>query len=82
MIDSSLSGVQRHGMTDAGNALSLLGRGGGEQRPGAAEQDAPPPALFHPIQQKSGQHHRRTAAAFFLFCENEGFRRRLSLVRF
>ena len=50
-------------MADAGNALALKGRGGGEQCTCRREEDAVPFALAHPAQQIPAQNACRAAAA-------------------
>ena len=50
-------------MADAGDALALKGRGGGEQRACRREDDALPSPLAHPTQQIPAQNARRAAAA-------------------
>ena len=50
-------------MAHRGDALSLLGGGGGEQGTGAAEQDPLPPAFHHTIEEQIGG---QLAAGFVL----------------
>ena len=50
-------------MADAGNALALERRGGGEQRARRREDDALPFAIAHPAQKVSAQNACRAPAA-------------------
>ena len=57
------SGDQVYQVGDAGDALPLLGGGGGHQRAGADEQDAFQLPLLHFFQQVGAEDRRRAAAA-------------------
>ena len=50
-------------MADAGDALALKGRGGGEQRARWREDDALPSPLAHPAQKIAAENACRAAAA-------------------
>ena len=50
-------------MADAGDALALLGRGGGEQSARAAEENVFPAPGAHTVEQMPGEHHGGAAAA-------------------
>ena len=55
--------MQMHQMGDAGNALPLLGGGGGHQSPGGAEKDVPQLPALHAAEKVAAQHRGRAAAA-------------------
>src|SRR5699024_3820417 len=60
---SILRPFQGRGMADTGDALPLLGGGGGEQGPGAAEEQLFPAPLAHPVEDQPAEHHGGAAAA-------------------
>ena len=49
-------------MADAGDGLSLLGRGRGQQCAGGTEQDTVPLSLPHPVEKVTGEHGGRASA--------------------